>query len=204
MSRVLAYHVILSNHGFWLPNDPRGSCSTEVRYDPLRAFGEATPVVHARSVAGKSHDRRLRLAAKLSMKYPEVVFTGKQAQAVGHGFAAQVAKSGYTIHACVILPKHAHLVVARHRYSIEQVVRLLRQAATTKLLARELHPFANCRAENGRLASVWGQDFWKVFLFEPEDRTSDPLRRTEPRERGPSNPEVAVCYAVSAEWDGYG
>src|SRR4051812_34407363 len=75
MSRVIAFHVILSNHGFWLPNDPRGSCSKEVRYDPLKVFGEATMVVHARSVAAKSHDRRLRLAAKLAMKYPEVIFT---------------------------------------------------------------------------------------------------------------------------------
>lgn len=169
MSRVVAYHVILSNHGFWLPNDPRGSCSKEVRYDPLKVFGEATTVVHARSVAAAPHDRRLRLAAKLAMKYPEVVFTGRQAQAVGHGFASQVATSGYTVHACAILPKHAHLVIARHHYRVEQVVRLLRQSGAEKLLAAELHPFADRRAANGRLHSVWGQDFWKVFLFEPED-----------------------------------
>jgi REP element-mobilizing transposase RayT len=169
MSKVIAYHVILSNHGFWLPNDPRGSCSVTVRYDPLKAFGEATTVEHTRFVARDRHDRRLRLAAKLAMKYPEVVFTGRQAQAVGHGFARQVAKSGYTVHACAIMPNHAHLVIARHRYRIEQVVRLLRQSATERLLAANLHPFADQRAENGRLPSVWGQDFWKVFLFEPED-----------------------------------
>ncbi len=169
MARVVAYHVILSNHGFWLPNDPRGSCSETVRYEPLRVFGEATTVVHARSVAGKSHDRRLRLAAKLAMKYPEVVFDGRQAQAVAHGFRAQVAKSGYAVHACAIMPKHAHLVIARHRYRVEQVVRLLRQSATARLLAAELHPFADRRAETGRLPSVWAQDFWKVFLFQPED-----------------------------------
>ena len=169
MSRVIAYHVIISNHGFWLPNDPRGSCSTEVRYEPLKVFGEATTVEFTRFVARDSHDRRLRLAAKLAMKYPEVVFTGKQAQAVGHGFARRVAKSGYAIHACAIMQKHAHLVIARHRYRVEQVVRLLRQAATARLLAAELHPFSDRRDEKGRLPSVWAQDFWKVFLFEPED-----------------------------------
>ncbi len=169
MSPVIAYHVILSNHGFWLPNDPRGSCSVTVRYDPLKVFGEATTVDHKNYVARKPHDRRLRLAAKQAMKYPEVAFTGRQAQAVGHGFARQVAKSGYLVHACAIMPDHAHLVIARHRYSIEQVVRLLRQSATARLLATNLHPFAGLRNDKGRLPSVWGQDFWKVFLFEPED-----------------------------------
>jgi REP element-mobilizing transposase RayT len=169
MSRVIAYHVIISNHGFWLPNDPRGSCSTEVRYEPLKVFGEATTVEFTRFVARDSHDRRLRLAAKLAMKYPEVVFTGKQALAVGQGFKWRAKKSGYTIHACAIMPKHAHLVIARHNYRIEQVVRLLRQSATASLLAADLHPFADRRNEKGRLPSVWGQDFWKVFLFEPED-----------------------------------
>ena len=169
MATVLAYHAIFCTHGFWLPNDPRGSCSVTVRYDPLKVFGEATTVVHARSVAAAPHDRGLRLAAKLAMKYPEVVFTGVQARAVGHGFAAQIAKSGYKVHACVILPKHSHLVISRHRYQVEQVVRLLRQSATTRLLAENLHPFAARRDEKGRLPSVWGQDFWKVFLFEPVD-----------------------------------
>lgn len=169
MSRVVAYHVIISNHGFWLPNDPRGSCSVTVRYDPLKVFGPATTVEHTRFVARDSHDHRLRLVAKRAMKYPEVVFTGRQAQAVGHGFARQAAKSGYAIRACSVMPKHTHLVIARHRYSIEQVVRLLWQSATERLLAAGLHPFAHLRGENGRLPSVWAQDFWKVFLFELQD-----------------------------------
>ena len=28
---VVAYHVIITNYGFWLPNDPRGSWSDLVR-----------------------------------------------------------------------------------------------------------------------------------------------------------------------------
>ena len=28
---VLAYHLVFSAYGFWLPNDPRGSTSREVR-----------------------------------------------------------------------------------------------------------------------------------------------------------------------------
>jgi REP element-mobilizing transposase RayT len=80
-----------------------------------------------------------------------------------------VNKSGYRIHACSILPCHVHLVIARHHYDVEQVGRLLRQAATTQLLDDGLHPFADQRRENGTLPSVWGQDFWKVFLYLPEE-----------------------------------
>jgi hypothetical protein len=61
------------------------------------------------------------------------------------------------------------MVISRHRYEIEQVGRLLRQAATTQLLEGKLHPFADKRRENGTLPSVWGQDFWTVFLYTPED-----------------------------------
>lgn len=167
--QVLAYHVIFCTHGFWLPNDPRGSGSSEVRHDPLRAFGDATKVTTRRSVAARPHDRKLRLAAKEAMKYPEVNFTGHQALSVIKGFAEQTAKSGFIIHACSILPQHAHMVIARHRYPIEQVVRLLRQAATLRLLADELHPFAHLRSGKGRLPSVWAQDFRKVFLFTSEE-----------------------------------
>lgn len=208
MARVVAYHVILSNRGFWLPNDPRGSCSVTVRYDPLKAFGPATTVEHTRFVARQPHDHRLRLAAKRAMKYPEVVFTGRQAQAVGHGFGRQAEKSGYVIHACAIMPKHAHLVIARHRYPIEQVVRLLRQSATERLLAAELHPFADRRNAKGRLPSVWGQDFWKVFLFEPEDveraigyTEANPVRDGLPRQKWsfvrPYRPDAAGASDAS-------
>jgi hypothetical protein len=82
---------------------------------------------------------------------------------------AQVEKSGYQVYACCVLPQHTHLVIGRHTYPIEQVIRLLRQAATAKLLEDGLHPFAGQRSPGGRLPSVWGQDFRKVFLFTPEE-----------------------------------
>jgi REP element-mobilizing transposase RayT len=78
-----------------------------------------------------------------------------------------VTKSGYQVYACCILPQHVHLVIERHSYSIEQVVRLLRQAATARLVADGRHPFE--RGPDGRLPSVWGQDCRKVFLFAPDE-----------------------------------
>src|SRR4051812_97072 len=119
--RVIAFHVIFGTHGFWLPNDPRGSGSSEVREDRLRPFGDATLVNTTRSVASRPHNRELRRAAKAVLKYPEVKFTGHQALSVARGFNDQVAKSGYKVYACSILEQHLHLVIGRHQYPIEQI-----------------------------------------------------------------------------------
>jgi len=94
-------------------------------------------------------DRKLKLSAaeqrkldeaRRALKYPAVEFTGVQARAIGRGFANAVASSQFTIWACLILPWHVHLVIARHRYKVEQVVRLLKGAATKQLLEENLHP----------------------------------------------------------------
>ena len=58
--RVLAYHLIMTNYGFWLPNEPRGSWSEVVRAFELLAFGPATKINTTRSVAHKPYDRNLR------------------------------------------------------------------------------------------------------------------------------------------------
>jgi REP element-mobilizing transposase RayT len=196
---VIAYHCVFSTYGFWLPNDPRGSNSPVVRADNLKKFGPATLVTETRrSVANRPHDRAARLAAKASLVRPEVVFSGSQARSVGIGFGTQVRKSGYRVHACAILPQHVHLVVGRHRYSIEQIVRLMRQAATAQLLADGLHPFE--RDEQGRLPSVWGQGFRKVYLFTADDVhrairyvAENPLRDGKPRQ----NWSWVVPYTVT-------
>lgn len=189
--KVIAYHVVFSTYGFWLPNDPRGSNSRTVRAENLKPFGPATFVSHTRrSVANAPHDRQIRLAAKKALKYPEVKLTGRQAKSIGDGFAHQVGVSHFRIHACAILPQHMHLVISRHHYDIEQVVRLLRQAGTARLLADEQHPFADRRTLNGRLPSVWGQSMRKVYLFQSDDVCreiryveNNPLREGKPKQR---------------------
>jgi hypothetical protein len=192
MPEVVAFHVIFGTHGSWLPNDPCGSKSTEVRAANLRPFGDASWTDSRRSVAATSHDRDLRRRARQALAYPEVFFSDAQAAGVARGFADQSATSGYIIHACSILAQHVHLVIRRHSYVVEQVVRLLRQAATTALLAADLHPFAALRGERGRLPSVWAQDFWKVFLFTAEEVAqriayveNNPLKEGRPPQRWP-------------------
>ena len=93
------------------------------------------------------------------------MINGHQALSIAKGFAKAIRKNGYVVHACAILPTHVHMVIARHRYKIEQVVNLLKGAATRQLVEDGLHPQARFVDEHGRTPSPWAQELRKVFLF---------------------------------------
>jgi REP element-mobilizing transposase RayT len=98
-----------------------------------------------------------------------VVFDGQQAQSVANGFAQMADKSGYRIHACSILPQHVHVVIGRHKYKVESVVRLLKGEASRTLDEDHRHPLAQYRQPDDTLPTPWASRCWKVFLDTPED-----------------------------------
>jgi REP element-mobilizing transposase RayT len=165
---VLAYHLILSTYGFWLPNDPRGSWSDVVRNANLVEFGEATKVDTHESVAHVAHDRKKRFAAKKALRFPPVKFDGYQARAVARGFGKYVKKSGVTVWACAVMPDHAHLVIARHRYDIETIGNLLKGEATKQLREEGRHPFEAHAKKDGTVPPCFARKWWAVFEFTEE------------------------------------
>ena len=189
---VIASHVIFSARGFWLPNDPRGSWSEFVGAWELLRYGPATKTRETRSLAARPHDRQARLAAKESLKYPPVQFTGVQARAVGRGFAKYVEQSGLVVHACAILPDHVHLVLQRHRLEVEPLVIQLKGAATESLNQEGIHPFSHIVEKNGRHPKCFARGEWKVFLETPTDILraiayveNNPLKEGKPRQHWP-------------------
>lgn len=167
---VIAYHVIIANYGFWLPNDQRGSWSEFVRsWELFLAGGRATKVDARRSVADRPHVAQRRQATKGALVRPPVVFTGLQARAVGMGFARFAAGSNCSILACSILPRHTHLVLDRPPYLVEQAANLLKGAATSDLLRQRVHPFADSACANGRLPTPWARKQWACFLNSDSD-----------------------------------
>lgn len=166
---VLGYHVVFCAYGFWLPNDPRGSNSWEVRAEHLRPFGEATLVADRQSHARDQHDRGLRASAKRALWQPALRFSGQQAQAIGAGFAKYVRKSEADVYACAILPEHVHMVIGRHSYRVEQIVNLLKGAATRELIERGLHPGQIDGVMVHDSYRVWGRNLRKVFLNSIEE-----------------------------------
>src|SRR4051812_22372010 len=162
---VLAYHIIFSAHGFWLPNDPRGSWSDFVRCWELFLFGAATKTNERRSLARRSHDRALRLKAKSALKYAPVKFTGLQARAIATGFALAAREAGYVVYACSIMPDHVHMVVARCGRVAEKIAGHLKARATQELLKEGLHPFGHLTTSADRVPPCWARKCWKVFVF---------------------------------------
>ncbi len=178
---VRGFHVVLSNYGFWLPNDPRGAWSDFVRKWELTRYGKATKVETRRSVAGTKHDRNLRASAKGTLAYPVVHLNGRQALAVGHGIERAQQEGEYSIYACAILPEHSHLVIGETGRPINRVVGHLKGRATQAMVDEGVWPIAE--------QPVWGRGCWKVFLFYDEDMRrairyveGNPTREGKPRQ----------------------
>lgn len=190
LPQLLGFHVSFGTYGFWLPNDPRGSNSEYVREYELLEFGKATKVQNRKNVSRAAHDRKLRLRAKESLKFPPVTLTGQQALSAGNGFGEVIRKNGYIVLACCILPTHVHLVIKPHRYRIEQVVNLMKGAASARMLRDGLHPLTQFRNRLGRVPSVWQDECGHEFLYSDRDmrRAIDyvernPLKEGRPRQQ---------------------
>ncbi|HJZ91148.1 MAG TPA: hypothetical protein VKE40_09765 [Gemmataceae bacterium] len=160
---VIAYHVIMSAYGFWLPNDPRGSWSDNIRKFELLCFGPPTRVRNNEFVAHVPHNRRLREAAKEVLDYPPVVFTAEQIEVIGKGFAQFVEKSGVTFWAVSILDDHIHAVYMRHRYKSEMVNNLLKGELTKSLVEWDVHPLRSHVRPGDRPPPCWGRKWWTVI-----------------------------------------
>jgi hypothetical protein len=185
MPGVLAYHLILTNYGFWLPNDPRGSWSTFVRaFELYRVAGPATTITTTRSVAHASHNTNARRAAKAALTRRPVIWTGRQARAVAQGFADYATKNHRPIHALAVMPDHAHLVVGRTDLPIEQIANQLKSRATTFLNQQKLHPFAD-NPFSGRTEGA------------PSPPPSPPPKQSQPNT--PATPRDAARHPLNAQ-----
>ncbi len=169
MQMVLAYHLILSAYGFWLPNDQRGSWSAFVRAYELAAFGPATRTNTRQSVAGRRFEPTRRVAMRAALARQPVVFDGLQTRAIAIGFADYVGRSMVPVHAGAIMPDHVHLVVGRFRLPIERICEQLKGAATAQMNREERHPFADQPYRDDRLPTPWARKGWRVYLDSAAD-----------------------------------
>ncbi len=166
---IHGYHVVIPMYGFRLPNDPRGSWSDFVREWDLIRFGKATKTFGRREVADLS-DVELQQwkSGRRAVAYPPVSIDGKQALAIVRGFSEKARNSNYTVWACSVLPEHTHLVIARHTYKVEQIMNLLKGAATNQIVKEGRHPLAEYAAPGKRPPRMWAARQWKVYLDSEE------------------------------------
>ena len=155
---VIAYHLVWTVYGTWLPNDPRGSGSHYVAAPLLEELGELhfgrRKVQPAPSKVRKFYDR-----AQQRLQFPLIRFDLEQIEIVAAAFAECVAEHSYTCYACAILPDHVHLVIRKHRHRavtmIENLQRNSRLRLSTGGAVPDGHP-------------VWTLGGWRGFLDSPD------------------------------------
>jgi REP element-mobilizing transposase RayT len=183
MPLVIAYHLIWTAYGWWLPNDLRGSGSREVRRDILRELGE----LHfgRKKIQPASWQvREFYSAARTLLAQPLLVFGQTEVNVIAEAFANVVQQFRYTCYACAIMPDHVHLIIRKHKHLAEEMVVNFQRASHFLLRDRGF------RAEQQRTWSSGGG--WKVFLDRPDDvrRTigyvdENPLKIGLPRQAWP-------------------
>jgi REP-associated tyrosine transposase len=156
---VIAYHLVWTNYGTWLANDPRGSGSHSVYTPELAGLG-AVHYGRKRVQLWRSEVREFYAEAEELLSSPVIRFDAEQRDAIGESFAESVRKFKYTCYACAVMPDHVHLVVRKHRDDAEQMIGNFQGVSRSWLVKHELVPEEH---------PVWTKGGWRVFLNAPEE-----------------------------------
>ena len=161
---VIAYHLIWTAYGWWLPNDPRGSGSKEIRTPILAELGELHYGRKRVQPCGRDVRQFYDQAIPL-LQHPVLTFDAAARGEIAAAFGQVIDENRYTCYACAIMPDHLHLLIRKHRHLAEDMADALQEASRTRL-----------RATGHRSPDhpTWTRGHgWKVFLDHPEE-----IRRT--------------------------
>src|SRR5258708_36119811 len=150
---VVGYHLIWTAYGWWLPNDPRGSSSHEIRVERLEDLGD----LHYGRKRIQPPSRELRAFYERAgglLKHPLLTFNEDDFPTIADGFRRVIEEQRYTCYACSIMPD-VHMIIRKHKHSGEAMIYNLQQRSKELLLVDQ-------RRDVGH--PVWGGPGWKVFL----------------------------------------
>lgn len=158
---VAGYHLIWTLYGWWLPNDPRGSNSRDIRVALIQPLGDIHP--GRKKVQPRSSEiRAFYEKAEDLLKHPLLAFSQEDLPILAEAFRKVILDRQYVCYACALMPDHVHMLIRRHRDYAEQMIELFqsgsRQAVIEAKIRSVTHP-------------VWGGPGWKVFLNSREDFT---------------------------------
>src|SRR5438046_3118707 len=133
---VIAYHLIWTAYGWWLPNDPRGSGSQTVRNDIFAELGELHFGRKRLQPAGRVVREFYKQAADL-LRHPLLTFDDAARDTIAAAFADVIARERYTCYACAIMPDHVHILVRKHKHQAEQMIETLKTESRLRLSAHD-------------------------------------------------------------------
>ncbi len=158
---VAGFHLIFTAYGWWLPNDPRGSSSHEIRVEQIAELGE----LHHGRKKQQPRSREIRDfydEARDVLKHSLLTFDDDSISLIAEAFREVVSERRYTCYGCAVMPDHVHALIRKHRDHAEDMIENLQHASRAKLIdagkRTATHP-------------AWGGPGWKVFLFQQADLT---------------------------------
>jgi hypothetical protein len=113
----LAWHLIWTTYGTWLPGDDRG----------WRRRGD--PTAHP-------PDPALAAAVRAALRFPPLYFDAAQRVVVAGAIEAACARPGWRLYACVVRTSHVHVVLTAPM-AAKQARRALKARATRALVERD-------------------------------------------------------------------
>jgi len=160
---IAGYHLIWTAYGWWLPNDPRGSTSREIRCAAIAGLGELHYGRKKAQPAGRVI-REFYDAARLVLKHSLLALSQEDMEAIGAAFAEVMRQQNYTCYGCALMPDHVHVLIRKHRHLAETMIAHLQDASRQAVLRLGQRPLDH---------PVWGGPGWKVYL-----ETQDDIART--------------------------
>jgi REP element-mobilizing transposase RayT len=151
---VIAYHLIWTNYGTWLGNDPRGSGSRNIYTPVLANLGEAH--FGRRKIQPKRQVvKEFYKSAELLLQFPIIRFRPDQFNEIALALAETIRTWHYTCYACAIMPDHVHLVIQKHRDNAEVMIENFQNESRRHLQSNGVVPIDH---------PVWTLKGWHVFL----------------------------------------
>lgn len=157
---VIAYHLIWTAYGWWLPNDPRGSGSEAIACDVIGDLGELHFGRKQLQPNGKIVRDFYEHAANV-LKFPLLLFDEAARTMIAEAFAEIVDECRYTCYACAIMPDHIHILIRKHRDSAEEMAKKLKNASRLRLSKNGIR--------DGDHPTWTGGHGWTVFLDHPKE-----------------------------------
>jgi REP element-mobilizing transposase RayT len=156
---VIAYHLVWTAYGWWLPNDPRGSGSRTVNSDVIAELGALHYGRKRIQPAGRTVREFYERAAEVVL-FPLLSFDEAARHVVASAFGEVIASERYTCYACAVMPDHVHVLIRKHKHQAEEMIERLKDQSRLRLCQIHLrttdHP-------------TWGGGGWKVFLDHPDE-----------------------------------
>lgn len=156
---VVASHLIWTAYGCWLPNDPRGSSSHEIRQDKLVPLGDLHYGRKAVQPPSSEIGAFYREARPL-LDHPRLLLDDEDIALVASSLGQTIRQRGYVCYGCAIMADHLHLLIRRHRDKAEQSLFFLQEESKQALTRAGRRPPDH---------PVWGGPGWKVFLSSREE-----------------------------------